>query len=250
MTVFTSVAYLALLIGAQSPAASQTTETNKPPADDFDEIVVIARKDAPPPKLDAVAYFRRYCYEPNRRIGKSALPSDDLDWEPLDDHARQRFGITDAKVPAYGLVNTSQGSTLLLKVERLSRPGGLVESRCTMVVIGGDEHHRLPQQLSALFGGSGTQRHVGKQDGSPHIAGWAQWLWSAMPGRGSKSWREVNSVGRSASRATWVVVTDLGFYSDYDYVMGDLKTRQAPGRPLSMMTLTYTTKPVSAKTVP
>ncbi len=248
MSVIDSIAYSALLIGVQPAAALQTTEATQPP-DDFDEILVTARKDASPPRLDAADYFRRLCYEPTRKTGKPAPPSDDPDWEPLDARARQQFGVTDADVPAFGRAATSEGSTLLFKAERLSRPGGLSESRCTMVVIGGDEHRRLPQQLSGVFGGSGTQRHVGQRHGSPRIAGWEQWLWSAMPGRGSRSWREVNARARGASRATWVVVTDLRFYSDYDYVMGDLKIRQGHGRSLSMMTLAHITRPRSAKAV-
>lgn len=243
MTALAALAYSALLAVAPIPATSQTAETKEPPADAFEEIVVTARKDAPPPTLDAVGYFRRYCYEPNRMTGTSASPSDDLEWEPLDEPARQRFGITDAEVPAFGLAKTSRGSALLLKAERYSRPGGLSESHCTLVVMGGDEHARLPQRLSALFGGSGTQRHVGKRDGSPRIAGWEQWLWSAMPARGSKRWREVNAGLRSGGRATWVVVANLRFYDEHDYVMGDLKTRQGPGKALSVMTLVYTTKP-------
>lgn len=248
MSVIASIAYL--LIGAQPAAALQTTEAaQQQPADDFAEILVTARKDASPPRLDAADYFRRLCYEPTRKTGKPAPPSDDPDWEPLDARARQQFGVTDADVPAFGLAATSQGSTLLFKAERLSKPGGLTESRCTMVVIGGDEHRRLPQQLSAVFGGSGTQRHVGRRDGSPRIAGWEQWLWSAMPAHGSRSWREVNAGTRAAGRATWLVVTDLRFYSDRDYVMGDLKIRQGHGRSLSMMTLAHITRPRSAKAV-
>lgn len=244
MTALAALAYFALLAGAPT---SQTAETKEPSADAFEEIVVTARKDAPPPTLDAVGYFHRYCYEPNRKTGTSASPLDDLEWERLDERARQRFGISDAEVPAFGLARTSRGSTLLIKAQRFSRPGGLAESHCTLVVMGGDEHARLPQQLSALFGGSGTQRHVGRRHGSPRIAGWEQWLWSAMPGRGSKRWREVNAGLRSADRSTWVVVAHPRFYDDNDYVMGDLKTRQGPGKALSVMTLVYTTRPGGAK---
>lgn len=243
MSVLAFAVSLALSVGVQPPVTSQATVIQELSAENFDDIVVTARKGAPPPKLDAIGYFRRYCYEPNRMTGKSALPSDDLDWEPLGDRTRAQFGIIDTEIPAFGLADASRGSTLLLKVERFPKPGGLVESRCTMAVVGGDDHRRLPRQLSALFRGPGTQRHVGAVGGSPRVEGWEQWLWSAMPGRRSKSWHEINSETRGASRGTWIVVTRLDFYNDHDYVMGDLKTRQGAGKPLSVLTLAYTTKP-------
>lgn len=241
MLLFAFVAALALATGLQSAAMPQAT-VPEPSFHDLDDIVITARKGRPAPTLDAVGYFRRYCYEPNRLTGRSSPPSSDPDWTPLDHHVRAQFGVADPDVPAFGLTDADDGRTLLLKIERLPKAGGLVESRCTMVIIGGADHRRLPGALSALFRGSGTQRHVGAADGSPRLDGWEQRLWSAMPARRSKSWREVNSRGQAAARGTWVVVTDLRFYDDHDYVMGDLKTRTGAGKPLSLVTLGYTTR--------
>lgn len=124
------------------PAAVQVTSTSpKTAAQDaavqdaadnrLQDVVVTARKKPPSPKLDAIGYYRRYCYEPNRLTGRSAPPLADPEWEPLDDRTRAQFGIADPDVPAFSLVDSERGSTLLVKFERLSRADGLTESRCT-----------------------------------------------------------------------------------------------------------------------
>jgi hypothetical protein len=214
-----------------------------PPENGFTDIVVTARPGPLRPLRDAIDYYRDYCFDANRLSGRSAPPVDDSDWQPLDDTTRRQFGVTDPDSPAFGLVDRARQRTLLLKFERLLRPGGLIESRCTLVVIGGNEHGRLVRQMSALFHGTGTQRHVGAVDGAPSLRGWRQWLWTGMPQRGSRSWRVVAGSGPVRPGGTWVVVTDLRFYDNNDYVLGDLKIREGAGRPVSMLSFAFTTRP-------
>ena len=214
-----------------------------PPDDGFADIVVTARPGPLRPLRDAIDYYRDYCFDANRLSGRPAPPVDDSDWQALDETPRRQFGVTDAASLAFGLADRARHRTLLLKFERLSRPGGLVENRCTLVVIGGNEHGGLVRQMSALFHGTGTQRHVGAVDGAPRLPGWRQWLWTGMPQRGSRSWRVVAGSGPARPGGTWVVVTDLRFYDNYDYILGDLKIRDSAGRPVSMLSFAFTTRP-------
>jgi hypothetical protein len=230
---------LALTAAAAQPPVDPTGNgAASPPPDELESIVVTARPGPLPPLRDAIDYFRLFCFEANRLTGRSAAP-DDGDWQRLDSAARERLGIADPEAGAFGLADRARRRTLLLKIERIDRPGRLVESRCTLIVIGGDEHGRLASDMAVLFRGPGTQRHVGEADGVPSLPGWRQWLWTGMPSRGSHSWRTVAPV--RASGPTWLVVTDLRFYDQYDYVLGDLKTREA-GRPLSILSFAYTTR--------
>lgn len=211
------------------------------PAEGLEEIVVAAPPGPLPPLRDAIEYYRSYCFDANRLSGRSAPPVDDSDWQPLDEPTRRRFGLSEPDSPAFGLADRRRGRTLLIKFERLAQPGGLVENRCTLVILGGRDHAALVGQMSALFRGPGTERHVGDPDGSPRIAGWRQWLWTGMPQRGSRNWRVVTP-SRAARGGTWVVVTDPNFYDSHDYVLGDLKIRQL-GSPLSVLSFAYTTRP-------
>jgi len=210
--------------------------------DQLSEIVVSRRKGVPPAKLDATGYLQRHCFDANRLDGRSAPPEDDLSWEPIDDTARAQFGISDPEVPAFGLTDEARDHTLLIKFETFRLKNDLRENRCTLVVIGGEDHAELPDRISAMFKGRGTQRHVGHRDGSKKIDGWQQWLWTAMPSRRSKAWQSIN--GRSGGRASdsWVVVVDEFFFDKHDYVFVDLKTRQSAGAKLSVLTFGYKTR--------
>jgi hypothetical protein len=222
----------ALLAGQDQPSEP----VQEVVSDQLNEIVVSRRKGAPPAKLDATGYLQRHCFDANRLSGRSAPPEDDLSWEPIDDTARAQFGISDPEVPAFGLADEARGHTLLIKFETFRLKNDLREDRCTLVVIGGEDHAELPDRISAMFKGRGTQRHVGHRDGSEKIDGWQQWLWTAMPSRRSKAWQSIN--GRSGGRASdsWVVIVDDSFFDRYDYVFVDLKTRQGAGAKLSMLT--------------
>lgn len=210
--------------------------------DKLNEIVVSRRKGGPPATLDATGYLRRHCFDANRLSGQSALPEDDLSWEPIDDTARAQFGISDPDIPAFGLADEAREHTLLIKFETLRLKNDIRENRCTLVVIGGEDHAELPNRISAIFKGRGTKRHVGHRDGSEKIDGWQQWLWTSMPSRGSKNWQSIT--GRSGGRAsdTWVVVVDDFFFDKHDYVFVDLKTRQGAGIKLSMLTFGFRTR--------
>lgn len=211
-------------------------------SDQLSEIVVSRRKGAPPATLDAAGYLQRHCFDANRLGGRSAPPEDDPSWEPLDDTARAQFGISDPEVPAFGLVDEMRGHTLVIKFETFESTNDLRENRCTLVVIGGDDHSSLPDRISAMFKGRGTQRHVGHRDGSDRIDGWQQWLWTAMPSRRSKAWLSVNA--RSAGRASdsWVVVANEFFFDKHDYVFVDLKSRMDAGASLSVLTFGHKTR--------
>lgn len=209
----------------------------------LEEIVVVGRRGAQPPPLDAVAYYKRHCFDAPRRTGRFAPPADDPAWEPLNDKVRAQFGVTDPDVPAYSLVDDARARTLVIKFEQLRLPQNLVEDRCTLAILGGDDHARLIAQVSKLFGGPGTQRHVGHAAGVERIPGWRQTLWTGRPQRGSRRWRVNEADGAAKAGGTWTVVTDIGsFYASNDYILGDLKTRHAPGRSLSVLTFARTTR--------
>jgi hypothetical protein len=210
--------------------------------DQLNEIVVSRRKGAPHPKLDATAYLQRHCFDANRLSGRSAPPEDDINWEPLDDTARAQFGIADPKVLAFGLADEAREHTLLIKFETFRLKNDLRENRCSLVVIGGGDHAELPDRISAMFKGRGTQRHIGHRDGSDKIDGWQQWLWTAMPSRRSKAWQSIN--GRSGGRVSdsWVVVANESFFDKHDYVFVDLKTRQGAEATLSMLSFGFRTR--------
>ena len=210
--------------------------------DDIEGVTITGQREVLSPLLDAVEYYRLYCYEANRLYGHSAPPVLDSDWVPLDEAGRAQFKIFDPEVPAFSLTDAVRETTLLIKFESLPQQGGLVENRCTMAILGGRDHDYLRRQIAAVFGSAGTRRHIGQADGSPKVKGWEQWLWTGMPGRHSKRWRDINAEGRGANRGTWLVVTDLRFYTDHDYIMGDLKIRQYKGQPLSMLTFSYITR--------
>ena len=220
---------VAALLAAPAPAIAQD--------DDFADIEVVARPGPLPPLRDAIDYFRDLCFEANRQSGRSAAPVDDTDWQALGAGLRRRLAVEDPEGLAYGLADPARQRTLLLKIERFARPNRLIESRCTLVVIGGGEHAALPGRMAALFGGPGTERHVGELDGVPSLPGWRQWLWTAMPGRGARNWRVRSARGGSPG---WLVVTDTAFYDRFDYVLGDLKTRRRGGSSVSMLSFSLT----------
>jgi hypothetical protein len=92
--------------------------------------------------------------------------------------------------------------------------------------------------MSSLFKGGGTERHVGHPAGSSAVKGWRQWVWTGRPRRGSRNWRATDP-GRGASGGTWLVVTDPAFYDEFEYILGDLKTKTDTGRPVSMLSFSY-----------
>lgn len=235
----------ALLLAATTVAAQDQTIARLPESvpESLSEIIVSGSRNAPPPGLDPIGYLQRHCFDANRLNRRSLAPVDDPSWQPLDSKTRAQFGIEDAATPAFGLVDAQRGHTLVIKFETILSKNGLSEQRCTLVVLGGAQHADLPDRISALFKGRGTQRHAGHRDGSETIAGWEQWLWTAMPGRRSKSWQAWNGQARGRTRDSWVVVADEArFFADHDYVLVDLKTRKGTGAGLSVITFSHTSQ--------
>lgn len=198
------------------------------------EIIVTGRKGEEPSLPDAVKVLQTLCFDPARRTGSPREPDPMSRWFPLDADARQKFKIDDPATPAHGLADEARNHELWLKIERIDRSDHLDEVRCTLLAIGGTDHRRFVGDMSKLFRGAPTQRHIGHQHGVPALPGWRQWLWTGMPQRGSSDWGSI-SRGREAGGQSWVVVLDSAeFYNAHDYIYGDLKTRDG-GQPVSML---------------
>ena len=199
-------------------------------------VVVTGRRGAPVPKAEPIEYFRRHCFDANRRTGHSMVPDGDPDWKVADESLRERLKLSGPQARAFVLTDRARAHQLLLVIEEIPRPDAVIESRCTLIVGGGTAHARLKNQMTALFYGAGTERQVGDAAGYEAVPGWRQWLWSAMPERRSRAWQAVQASGAAAAGGPFVIVTDMRrFYDTYDYVAGDLKTKT--GVPLSVLTL-------------
>lgn len=161
-------------------ASALDAQTQKPASDaaldELRDIVVVAPKGATGVKPGAVAYLQRHCFDSNCLHGQSLIPLDDPHRVALDQKTRRQFGLSNADIPAFGLLDEERGQTLLIKFETMQLAGGLRESRCTMAVIGGRDHETFPGRLTSLLRGQGTQRHVGRPDGAHRLQGWRQWL--------------------------------------------------------------------------
>jgi hypothetical protein len=240
-----SVASFALALLAAVDPAQPPSAALPPPVE---EIVVTGVRGSEPRKArpDAVEILRAHCFDPARRTGRFDEPSVGPRWVELDETERRQFQIEDADVPAYAMEDEARAQHLWLKFERLERKANTeehtVEHRCTLLVIGGGGHKRFVDDMSNLFHGAATQRHVGQPDGSPAIAGWEQWLWTGRPARGSTVWKRIEP--RKGELPTWTVVVDVEkFYNAHDYIMGDMKSRKGPGTVVTMLTFSLTTRP-------
>ncbi|HEX8511617.1 MAG TPA: hypothetical protein VF688_00770 [Allosphingosinicella sp.] len=221
---------------AQTPAAAEP-----PPVED---IVVTGTRGSGVPKVrpDAVEVLRDHCFEAARLTRRFHPPTPGSRWIELDEKERRQFQIEDADVPAYAMEDEARAQHLWLKFERLKHKSNTEEQRCTLLVIGGRDHKRFVDDMSNLFDGRGTQRHVGERDGSPALAGWEQWVWTGMPFRDSKSWKALDDPKRL--EPGWLVVVDVqGFYNSHDYIFGDMKLRKGPGTAVTMLTFSLTTRP-------
>jgi hypothetical protein len=233
---------LALAAALAGSAAAQTTPPPLPPPQDdlcnFENIVVTGQRGSPSPQPDPVEFLRRFCFEPLRQTRRAAPPVDQPRWEELEEKTRAEFRVADPSVPAYSFVDQGRGHLLLLKFEQFTHPTQVLESRCTLVVIGGRDHARLQAGMSKLFRRPGVEKHVGQSYGTPFLAGWRQWAWTGMPGRRSKNWRALDS-SRNAQGGGFLVVTDPSFYDQYDYILGDLKMKEGAERPVSMLSFSH-----------
>jgi hypothetical protein len=207
-----------------------------PPAEpDYGEIVVTGSRRPLQPLEEPIAYFRRHCFEPLRRARRAAPPPETgSNWELLPDAERRRLRIDDPATPAFWLHDPERRQVLILKFEQPERADRLQERKCTMVVIGGSGHGALGGGMARLFRGPGTDRHVGHPDGMARLAGWRQRVWTATPVRGSTAWQ--------APRNSWVVVASPSYYDRLDFVIGDLRSSEGRTPPVSILTLSFTTR--------
>lgn len=236
-----SVANFALVLLAAAGPDLTPSAAAPPPVDD---IVVTGTRGSGPRKSrpDAVEVLRTHCFDPARRTGRLEAPSPGPRWIELDETERRQFKIEDPDVPAYAMDDEARAQRLWLKFERIKHKSNTEERRCTLLVMGGRDHDRFVGDMSSLFRGGPTQRHVGHRSGSPALAGWEQWLWTGMPSRGSKSWKAHEWPRGEPTQ--WLPVFDVNsFYSSYNYIMGDMKLRKGPGTAVTMLTFAVTTRP-------
>jgi hypothetical protein len=225
-----------------APALAQSPPSAQEDPGDFEDIVVTGKRGGLRRQPDAVEFLQRFCFDPSRRMGKPAPPLGEPRWEELDEKTRAKFRLTDPSVPAFSFVDQGRRHLLLLKFERFSRPAQVVETRCTLVVIGGRDHARFQDRMSQLFKGPGAEKHVGRPEGTPFIPGWRQWVWTGMPRRGAKAWRALQRP-RGEQGGSYLVVIDPDFYKEYDYIVGDLKTKQNAARSVSMLSFSHFSRP-------
>lgn len=200
-------------------------------------MTVRARKRPLKPVHDAIGYFERHCFDASRLTKRPSLPEFDADWHELTDAERQPFGLHGKPDTAFGTTRPD-GQALALATSETAEPDGLVQHRCTLIAIGG-ELHRMPGRLTAMLDGPGTSKHIGDPDGVPRMPGWRQMLWAGIPQIRSQKWR-VFTTDRGGD--TWVRVIDPAFYATAEYVVVDLRMREA-GLPLGFVQLVYTRRP-------
>lgn len=209
--------------GQVVPSQSDTTESS--------EIVVTASRQQLQPKPDAVDALQKWCFDPARLTGSPVEPAEGSSWFPLEPDERRQFQIEDPSVAAFSSYDSVRDHELWLKIEQIDRPKErLVEDKCTILVIGGADHRRLIRDMSRLYGGTPTQRHVGHRAGSPILPKWQQWLWTGNPQRGSNSWSSIRQDRRSGP-PTWLVVANTQFYRRSDYLYGEVKIADEKGVP-------------------
>jgi hypothetical protein len=236
-----SIAGLFLALSAAAPAEQAPAAAQPLPTEDI-VVTGFRGSERRAVRPDAVEILREQCFEPARRTRRFAEPSPGPRWIELDERERRQFRIADPSIPAFAMEDEAPGHHLWLKFERFRHPSDTEERRCTLLVIGGRNHERFVDDMSRLFRGGPTQRHVGHGEGSPALPGWEQWLWTGMPARGSKSWKSIEPPRGTPS--TWLLVFDPGqFYDSYDYIMGDMKLRTGRGTALTMLTFSVTSRP-------
>jgi hypothetical protein len=230
--VFAALAW-AQVTGVAEPALAQGEEV---------EGVVVTARRGTPVKSEPFEYYRRYCFEASRLTGRPAQPGEDSAWLPVDEATRESLKAIGPTQAAYDLVDSGRKLTMVLALNGRSIPAGLREERCTLMIFGPVDGRNLESEMERLFSGRGTQRHLDhpatKYERRP---GWSQWLWSAIPARGSKSWAVW---GENRNRhGSFISVEEPRFWSDHDYVAGVLEYKLHAARPVSVLTLVRTFKP-------
>jgi hypothetical protein len=218
----------------------------QPPAEaepDYEAIVVTGSRPNREPLPEPIEHYRRHCFEANRLTRRSAPPGpSDRYWRAADQALRDQLGVVDPGTLVYALTDFVRGHRLILRIERRQVKGQLVESTCRLIVIGGSSHDRLEAGMAALFRGPGTDRHVGHPAGTQRLAGWTERVWTGMPERGSKAWRQYFSTGVRGRRDSWLVVISDSFYDRNDYILGDLKVSEGRQPRVSILSFAYTSR--------
>lgn len=218
-------------LGSAALLASSSLAQVTPP-----EVTVRARKLPVKPIRDAIGYFERHCIDASRLTKNPSAPLGDRDWHELTAAEREGFGLGDRKDEAFGSTR-ADGQRLALTLAEAAPYKGLIEKRCTLTVVGGEQRH-FAGRVAGLLHGPGTQRHIGDPDGVPRLPGWRQLLWAAIPAIRSPQWR-VWTTDRGGE--TWVRVVDPIFYAAAESVVVDLRMRET-GVPLTVLRLIYTRK--------
>lgn len=226
-----TAAMIAAPLPAQQAPAPSPPPAREGPGISADDIVVTAKPGPPRQRLTTIGYFRQYCFDAMRHTRKAALPENDLDWDETDPKLRALLKITDPDVPSFALDVDGDGRQLIVTATTVKGAYDLPEKRCTMIIVGGGDHKKLVDQISSMFRGGGTQRHVGENDGVKKLTDWDQWLWASGPDRRSEAWQAIGN--------TWLIVTSPHYYDSHDYAFVDLKIKKTTGRPISIVTLGY-----------
>lgn len=242
---------LALGFGAAPLRAQEQTPPDAERANEVEGVTVTARRPAPtiaksgPSDPDPFEFFRDYCFDPNRLQRRSARPVGDPDWRPLSAEKRAQLRISDPSTVTYGRLDRERGLALVLRVEQGPMPSevrnDLIQHRCSLTVKGPAAPDEFRRSISALFNGGGTQDHVDHPSapGYASMPGWRQYLWSAIPTRGSSRWEVFRSGGL-------IFVSAPSFYRRCDYVAGELRHTKDPAAPVSILLLTHTFARASA----
>jgi hypothetical protein len=219
-------------------SAQQAASPPKPEANQTEIRVTARRFDPSAPKQEAIAYYRRYCFESNRLRGHSTMPERDSNWAPLDDELRDKLKLSGPEGRAYQLVDEIRQHTLVLASNQ-STHDGLLESRCTLVILG-ETDTSLKDDMSDLFHSLPYRGSLEGEFGMETTPGWKHWLWAAKPNRNSKNWNVFRR--ERDTTANWIIVLDPQlFYAESNYLLGDLKVKDGPGSKISVMSFVFIT---------
>lgn len=241
---------LTLATGAGAcPAAAQDQAAVPSEETEVEGVVVTATRRVAtlarpgPASPDPFTVFRDYCFEPNRLHGRSARPVGDHSWKPLDAADRQALKIGDPGTLAYG--RSGAGPPLVLRIEERAVRKTRVQHRCSLIIVGVADQRSFVRGMSGLFNGPGTEKHV------DHvlldyktIPGWRQWLWQALPSKGSTRWAVYRN-RRSPNPLGHLLFLTGPFenYGGMSYVTGEVVHTEHAARPISILSVARTFRP-------
>lgn len=223
------------LAAALTSLAQAIPATPEPEARADEEVVVTARRDYTPP--DPFVFFRRHCFDANRLTGRSAPPGPEQGWFPLDPELRSRRGLApdDVATAVWDRVEERGGLSMSIQIRDRKLRKRFVERRCALTTAGKHDAKSLVDRVSRMMGGAGSRRHTevdADEMRLPHLPGWTQVRWTGNPAPTSKIWRTYASGGL-------LLVTQDFFYDRQSYLVIDLKFRDDPTKPASVLTLVH-----------